>query len=85
MQATDLILEILSEYSKQNMVVDNTEIIFEPSLQLNPLALLQTVGRRFSLIWSIPGHIEGNRIVYAYPGHPEHQKLPVSEFQVWKM
>jgi hypothetical protein len=59
--------------------VDNTEIIFDPSLMLNPLGLLQSISRTRLLIWSWNGEVEDGHITYAYPGHPEHQRIPSAE------
>ena len=82
LQAADLVADILDEPSGAAVVVDDTEIIFEPSLKLNPLGLLQTVSRRRSLVWSCPGSLDGGHLVYANPGHPEYHRIPVGEFQV---
>ena len=82
LQAADLVADILDGPSGSALLVDDTEIIFEPSLKLNPLGLLQTVSRRRSLIWSCPGSLDGGQLVYAYPGHPEYYRIPVGEFQV---
>jgi hypothetical protein len=48
-----------------------TEIVFDPSLKLNPQGLLETVSRRRTLVWSCPGRLDGDELVYAYPAHPE--------------
>lgn len=82
LQAADLVADILDGPSGSALLVDDTEIIFEPSLKLNPLGLLQTVSRRRSLVWSCPGSLDGGQLVYAYPGHPEYHRIPVGEFQV---
>jgi len=82
LQAADLVADILDGPSGDAVLVDDTEIIFEPSLKLNPLGLLQTVSRRRSLVWSCPGSLDGGQLVYAYPGHPEYHRIPVGEFQV---
>ena len=61
------------------LAVDNTEIIFDPSLMLNPLGLLQSLSRTRLLIWSWNGEVEDGHVTYAYPGHPEYQRIPTSE------
>ncbi len=82
LEAANMVMDILDEQSGTAVAVDDTEIIFEPSLKLNPLGLLHTVSRGRPLIWSIPGRLDGDELVYAYPGHPEHHRIPVRDFQV---
>ena len=81
LQVADVVADILDAPPGAAVLVDDTEIIFEPSLKLNPLGLLQTVSRRRSLVWSCPGSLDGGQLVYAYPGHPEYHRIPVGEFQ----
>jgi len=82
LQAADLVADILGKQSGMAVAADDTEIIFESSLELNPLGLLQAVSKRRALIWSCPGRLDNGQLVYAYPGHPEYHRIPVGEFQV---
>lgn len=51
------------------------DVLFEPSLQQEPLALLQELSRNKSLIVAWGGsYDEQNRLlIYAEPGHPEYR------------
>lgn len=82
LDAAGLVEDILEESSSEVLAVDNTEIIFEPSLKLSPLGLLQTVSRRRTLIWSCQGVAEAGYVVHAYRGHPEYCRLPAKDFEV---
>jgi hypothetical protein len=80
LEAADIIADVLDAAPGTAAAVDNTEIIFDPSLRLNPQGLLETVSRRRTLVWSCPGRLDGDELVYAYPGHPEYRRLRVREF-----
>jgi hypothetical protein len=79
LKASDLIADLLDAQESASLAVDNTEIVFDPSLMLNPLGLLQSISRTRLLIWSWNGEVEEDHIAYAYPGHPEHQRIPSAE------
>jgi adenylate kinase family enzyme len=80
LKAFEIISDLIDAQGVQRLAVDNTEIIFDPSLMINPLGLLQSLSRTCMLIWSWNGEVKDGHITYAYPGHPEHQRIPTSEF-----
>jgi Cdc6-like AAA superfamily ATPase len=71
-----ILAQIIDGYSAPTLVVDNIELLFEPSLQQEPLALLQELSRNKSLIVAWGGsYNEQNRVLtYAEPGHPEYRR-----------
>ncbi len=79
LKAADIIADLLDEEEALRLAVDNTEIIFDFSLMLNPLGLLQNLSRTRLLIWSWNGNVEDGHITYAYPGHPEYHRVPSAE------
>jgi hypothetical protein len=80
LNAYDLVAETLDVCEGSRLAVDNTEIIFDPCLMLNPQGLLQNVSRTRLLIWSWNGEINADGyITYAFPGHPEYQRISSDE------
>ena len=55
------------------LLLDNLELLFEPSLQINPLDLVKRVAhsKRVVAVW--PGELHGDRLVYADMSHPEYR------------
>lgn len=55
------------------LLLDNLEVLFEPSLQINPLDLVRRLAhsRRVVAVW--PGELRGDRLIYADMSHPEHR------------
>jgi len=50
LKASDIIADLLEGQEAPRLAVDNTEIIFDPSLMLNPQGLLQSLSRTRLLI-----------------------------------
>ena len=64
------------------VLLDNTEILFEVSLSIDPLRLLEEVSRNWTLVVAWRGRIDGDHLVYAYPGHPEYRRYPVGDLLI---
>jgi hypothetical protein len=78
LQAGSLLREIADEHAHGDLLlIDNIELLFDATLQLNPLDLLrrQAHARRVVAVW--PGeHRQGGsgpRLIYAETGHPEYR------------
>lgn len=70
--------ELLRELTNQTqaeapLLLDNLEVLFEPSLEVNPLELLRrlAISKRVVAVW--PGELRNDRLVYADMSHPEHR------------
>jgi hypothetical protein len=75
--AGELLREIADhEQTGEPLLLDNLELLFEPTLQINPLDLLKRLAhaKRVVAVW--PGELRGNRLIYADINHPEHRDYP---------
>ena len=66
-------------------VLDNTEILFDRSLQQDPLRLLQGLSRNRPVIAAWDGALEDGKLVYAEPDHAEYRQYPVNDIFVVDM
>ena len=74
LQAASILRELTDQHAKDNLLLlDNIELLFDRTLQLDPLDLLkqQARVRRVVAVW--PGQLTEGRLTYATTGHPEHQ------------
>lgn len=67
------VLADLGEEKGGTVIFDNTEILFDRALALDPLRLLQGLSRSQVVLASWAGYMSQGRLVYAAPGHPEHR------------
>lgn len=61
------------------VVLDHLALLFETSLQLNPMATLKHLARRRTVVAAWPGRMEGDHLVYAEPDHPEYRRCPAED------
>ena len=62
------------------VLLDNIDILFEPSLKTDPLALLKSLSTNKSIIAFWNGALKDKKLYYAEPGFPEYISYPVREF-----
>jgi hypothetical protein len=72
LQAQNILNDVLT--GEGLLLVDNIELLFDPSLQLDPLRALKAVSRRRSLVVAWPGTLDNGYLTYAEPGHPEYRR-----------
>ena len=72
--AGELLREIADkERTDDPLLLDNLELLFEKSLQINPLDLLKRLAHSKRLVAVWPGKLRGDRLIYADMSHPEHR------------
>lgn len=72
--ASEQLREVVeSRQGQPVLLVDKLELLFDPSLNINPLDFLKRLAhsRRVIAVW--PGALKGERLVYAERNHPEHR------------
>ena len=81
-KAEEVVADVLDSAGSQQLCIDNTEVLFDPSLAVNPVALFTNLSRNRLLVASWNGRLENGSLVYAEPGHPEYFKGPAHGFPV---
>lgn len=74
LQTTTLLRELANQHATGDLLLlDNIELLFDRTLQLDPLEVLKrhAHARRAVAVW--PGELRDGRLTYAELGHPEHQ------------
>jgi hypothetical protein len=59
------------------VLLDNIELLFDRTLQLNPLDLLKRHAHAHRVVAAWPGELNQDRLSYATMGHPERQDYAV--------
>jgi hypothetical protein len=85
LKTADTIADMIQEMESECVLVDNTEIVFDPALRLNVDGLLSTLCRNTVLVWTWQGKLQNGMAVHATNGHPEHRAIPVTDFTVIEM
>ena len=61
------------------------DLLFEPSLQLDPLRLLRDSSRQVKLVVLWPGMVANGRLAYAVPEHGHYRVWPAGELPAEQM
>ena len=73
-EASGLFKDLAAANAADGLVLlDNIELLFDRSLQLNPLDLLKRQAHVRRVVAAWPGEFSGGRLTYATTGHPEYQ------------
>jgi Cdc6-like AAA superfamily ATPase len=70
-QVERLLKELIAAAPGDVVLLDNLEILFDTSLEVEPLRLLQISSRNRTIVASWNGSFQGGTLTYAEPGHPE--------------
>jgi hypothetical protein len=66
--------EIVDAAGGDIVILDNIELLFDQSLQQDPLRLLKELSRKRTVVASWNGSINESGLSYAVPGHPEYRR-----------
>jgi len=70
---TKFLADVAFLYVKHPVVFYDIDILFEPSIQIDPLNLFRQIGRQNVLIIFWPGTFVGDTLVYAQPEHHHYR------------
>ncbi|MGO8793023.1 MAG: BREX-3 system P-loop-containing protein BrxF [Terriglobia bacterium] len=82
LQLPKLLEEAVAGLPGNLMILDNTEVLFNPVLKQDPLRLLQGLSRDRTVVASWLGDVDGGHLTYAVPGHPEFRRYPSEDLLV---
>jgi hypothetical protein len=74
-QVERLFKDVIASAQGDVVLLDNLEILFDPSLEVEPLRLLQVVSRTCTLVATWNGQYRHETLTYAEPGHPEYARF----------
>lgn len=82
LKAEEVAIEVIDEHLQSGLCLDNTELLFDSTLRLNPLTFLQDISRNRLIVASWNGPIVGGELRFAYAGHPDFFSQAVSGYPV---
>jgi hypothetical protein len=78
-QVERFLKDVIASVIGDVVLLDNLEILFDPTLEIEPLRLLQVSSRNRTLVASWNGQYKDDSLSYAEPGHPEYVRFNVNE------
>jgi hypothetical protein len=74
-EAEEATIELVHQVGGARMAIDNTEALFEPPIQLNPLALLKRLSIHRTVVATWNGHFDESRLMYGSKEHPAYREF----------
>ncbi|MDA1275509.1 MAG: BREX-3 system P-loop-containing protein BrxF [Verrucomicrobia bacterium] len=72
LKAEEAAIDVIDEHFRSGLCLDNTELLFDSALRLNPLVFLQDVSRNRVIIATWNGVVAGDQIRFGHTGHPDY-------------
>ena len=82
LKAERLLKQIIGNTNNEIIFLEHLEILFDTSLQLDPLRCLQKLARNCTIVALWSGNVENNHLIYAEREHPEYKIYPIDGFLV---
>lgn len=74
-QVEKIIKEVVANVEGEVVILENIELLFDTSLEIEPLRLLQGLSRNRTIVATWNGTYENETLVFAQPGHPEYAQF----------
>jgi len=74
--------ELVADAGTDPVLLDNTEILFDRALQVDPLRVLQKIATNYTIVVAWNGSIEQEHLTYAWPGHPDYRRYPTHDLLI---
>jgi chromosomal replication initiation ATPase DnaA len=78
-QVERLFKEVIASVPGDVVLLDNLEVLFDPTLEVETLRLLQVSSRNRTVVASWNGTWKDGTLIYAEPGHPEYVQFKQTE------
>ncbi len=82
LQLPHILREIVSNGDNVMILLDNIEVLFDLTLQQDPLRLLQGLSRNRTVVAAWNGSVSNGSLTYATPDHPEYRRYPIRDHLV---
>ena len=76
---TSVFSDLLDAHQTEVLLLDHIEILFDRTLSIEPLKLLQNNAKNSTLVVAWPGKKSASSLTYATPGHPEYRSYKTSD------
>ena len=79
LKVSELLEEIVHD-TPTPVMLDRIDVLFEPSLQSDPIAILKALSRSKTIVAFWNGALKDNKLYYAELAYPEYKSYPVEDF-----
>lgn len=85
LKAEEIARDVIDEPNQSSLCIDNTELLFDSTLRLNPLVFLQDISRNRLVVSSWNGTYDGKILTFGYGDHPDFFRETSSGYPVFSI
>lgn len=85
LEVRNIMQDLVGSQDCNVVMLDNIELLFDPSLQQDPLKCLQKLSRNKTVVTAWNGKLEDGQLTYAVPGHREYKEYDKPECLIVRM
>lgn len=85
LKAEEIARDVIDAQNGLSVCLDNTELLFDSTLRLNPLVFLQDTSRNRLVLTTWNGTFDGKDLSFGYGGHPDFFQQAPSGYQVFSV
>ena len=78
-EAEEVAIDLVDATDAARIAIDNTEVLFESPIRLNPLALLKSLSTRRLIVATWNGSFDASHLYYGIKGHPAYEEFKYTE------
>jgi hypothetical protein len=82
LNAEKVAIEVVDEHIKSGLCLDDIELLFDSTLQMNPLVFLQDISRNRLIVATWNGVVTGGELRFGHTGHPDYFSQTVNGYHV---
>lgn len=82
LNAEDVATEVIDKNYKSGLCLDDTELLFDSTLKMNPLVFLREITRNRLIVATWNGVLTGGELRFGQTGHPDFFSQTVNGFPV---
>jgi len=84
-KAAAMMKEVLATYNSGVIMLDRVQTFFVPVFHIDVPALLNELGKEFTLVLAWPGYIKDNELCYDKFDGTESIRMPIGNLKVWEI
>jgi hypothetical protein len=82
LNAEAVAIDLIDEHMKSGLCLDDTELLFDKTLKVNPLLFLKNISRNRLIVATWNGEVTDGELRYGHTGHPDFFREPVGGYPV---
>ncbi|MGD9567041.1 MAG: BREX-3 system P-loop-containing protein BrxF [Sedimentibacter sp.] len=82
MGVENIMRNIFSSVNGNNIIVNNIDILFNPSYKLDIIKLFVQLSRNRTVLVQWPGRLDSNALIYSEPQYEDYKRYSINDYNI---